>query len=140
EEALRVGADQRLLCTERLGQPDGEVSGAVMMVVEHREDLALACEPRRLAVRDLLVGVGKRHADPPQPPDDPISRGASATRTVRCSALLSFLGPHQAPVKWVPGAMGWARSRDSRARPATCPLCRAPCARRRQGARSQAPG
>src|SRR6185295_10790503 len=46
-------------------------------------------EPRRLAVRELLVGFGKPHADPPHPRDDPISRGASAT-----GPLLSFLGPH----------------------------------------------
>src|SRR5438132_5816820 len=82
-----------------------------MMVVEHREDLALACEPRRLAVRELLVGVGKRHADPPQPPDDPISRGASATRAVNAARCFLSLVPirlrsNGSPARWGGRALG----------------------------------
>ena len=66
EEALGVGVDQSLLRAERLRQPHREVLGAVVMVVEHREDLALAREPGGLAVRELLVRFGERHADLPQ--------------------------------------------------------------------------
>src|SRR6266446_10513289 len=54
-ETLGVGADQGFLCPERLGKPHLEVRGTVVMVVEHREDLALPCEPSRLAVRELLL-------------------------------------------------------------------------------------
>jgi hypothetical protein len=35
----------------------------VVAVVEYREDLALAGEPRRFAVGELLLRFRKRHAD-----------------------------------------------------------------------------
>ena len=54
----------RLLLAERRGQPDREMVGAVMVVVELGEELALHA-PRGLAPRDLLGRLGQREADAP---------------------------------------------------------------------------
>jgi hypothetical protein len=66
EEALRVGVDEGLLCSQRHGQPDAHVRGAVMVIVELGEHPATHPE-RRLAVGDLLRGPGQGQAKSPQP-------------------------------------------------------------------------
>src|SRR5215475_8565409 len=68
EEALGVEEDERFLLAQRRGQPHREVIGAVVMVVELREELALHA-PGRLAPRDLLRGLGESETDAPQPFD-----------------------------------------------------------------------
>ena len=60
EEVLGIGGDEILLRAERRVAPDGDAAVAVMVVREHREEFAVDA-PRRLAPRDLLLGV--RHAE-----------------------------------------------------------------------------
>jgi hypothetical protein len=67
EVPLGVRLDQRLLGAETGGEPHREVLRPVVVVVEHREDLALAREPGRLAVRELLDRLGQGEADGAQP-------------------------------------------------------------------------
>src|SRR4051812_29850428 len=60
EEVLGVGGDEIVLRTGRRVAPDGDAAIAVMIVREHREQLAVHA-PRRLAPGKLLLGV--RHAE-----------------------------------------------------------------------------
>ncbi len=75
EETVRVGLDQQRLHAHLRGQPDREVVGTMVMVVELGEEPA-ADPPGRLAPRDLLRGLREREADPPQ----------ALRRRQRCSA------------------------------------------------------
>jgi hypothetical protein len=68
EKPHGIGEDHRLLLAERRRQPDSEMVGAVMVVVELREELS-AHAPRGLAPRELFGGVGKRQAYFTQPID-----------------------------------------------------------------------
>src|SRR5262245_3309861 len=93
EETIGVLVDQSLLRPERLGEPHGDVLGAVMVAIEHGEDLALAREPGGLAVRDLLDRLGKRHADRPQTEKHALVFAREATDRVSGGGL----GWHDAP-------------------------------------------
>jgi hypothetical protein len=57
EELLRIHEDHRLLLAERCRQPDREMIGAVVVIVELGEELA-PHPPRGLAPGDLLRGLG----------------------------------------------------------------------------------
>jgi hypothetical protein len=62
EEAVGVGFDQGLLRTDGLRQPDGEMGGAMVVIIEHREHLALAGKPGGLTVGEAFSRLGKREA------------------------------------------------------------------------------
>jgi len=62
EEPRGIREDHRLLLAERRREPDREVIGAVMVIVELGEQ-APAHAPRGLAPRDFLCGVRQRQAD-----------------------------------------------------------------------------
>src|SRR5262249_16888451 len=66
EVAAWIGIYQRLLRTERHGQPHTHVFGAVMMVVELSEQLALNAECR-LTPGDLFGRLGEGEAEGAQP-------------------------------------------------------------------------
>ena len=78
EESHGIQEDHRLLLAERRGQPDREMVGAVMVIVELGEELAFHA-PRGLAPRDLLRRLGERQANRPQPLDGR-ARGPRAPR------------------------------------------------------------
>lgn len=63
KEAGRIELDQRLLHTDGLREPDGKVLRTMVVVVEHREDLALAGKPGGLTVGEALSCLGKAETD-----------------------------------------------------------------------------
>src|SRR6185503_14538381 len=71
-----------LLLAERRRQPDREVVGAVVVIVELGEELA-AHPPGGLPPRDLLRALGQRQTDRAQPVD---RRARRATARLRCAA------------------------------------------------------
>src|SRR5262249_49934529 len=68
KEPRGIGKDHGFLLAERCREPHREMVGAVMMVVELREELS-AHAPGGLAPRELLGGVGKSQTDRAEPVD-----------------------------------------------------------------------
>jgi len=89
KEPRGIGKDHGFLLAERCREPDREMVGAVMMVVELREELP-AHAPGGLAPRELFGGVGKGEADRAQPVDGRRARRPRATASSfrRSSAAL----------------------------------------------------
>jgi hypothetical protein len=81
-----IDEDHGLLLADRGRQPDRQVIGAVMVIVELREEPA-AHPPRGLAPRELFGRLGQRETDRAQPLDRSLAGSAGRPPAAREAAV-----------------------------------------------------
>src|SRR5215470_14783170 len=91
KEPRGIGKDHGFLLAERCREPHREMVGAVMMVVELREEFA-AHSPGGLAPRNLFGGIGKGQTDRAQSVD---GRRASRPRATALGCRRSSAPLHR---------------------------------------------